>query len=137
MQISLLSTCASVGKEVGLVKSLGASAVQSETCDSVQLTYSLVELQGKIMISEAETEQTICKLFFESNGAPYLVIGKQKLSGKRVKLAKPMAITRLKVGIEDAAEASAIEVVGFVWEKLLFDSRPTLTFDDGVASMSD
>lgn len=122
---------------VTVVQSESSSSVQHSSADLVQHTYSLVELQGKIVISASETEQTICKLFFEPNGAPYLVIGKQKLSGKRVKLAKPMAITRLKVGIEDSVEACALEVVGFVWEKLLFDTRPTLTFDNAVASMND
>jgi hypothetical protein len=94
-------------------------------------SYSIIELQGKIETSsDADAEQTICKLFFEPNGAPYLVIGKQKLVGKRIKLAKPMAITHIKVKAEESAPScSSLEVVGFVWEKLLFDARPTLNFE--------
>ena len=59
-------------------------------------------------------------------GLPTLVIGKQRLTGRWVKLKKPLAVTEQVACTDKFAQDGDREytLVGVIREKLVFDQRP-------------
>lgn len=96
--------------------------------DSTTKEWLLVELQGEVRVNQTSTEdddaeekarrqgKTLGKLMNQNSENPVLIIGNNKLEGKRMKMSKPFAILR-KVG-------KGYESQGIVTQKLVFKTRP-------------
>jgi len=88
----------------------------------------LIELQGEVQLSETRSAdddrdeavlrqgKTLGKLMNQTTDNPVLIIGNNKLEGKKTKMPKPLAILR-KVG-------KGYECDGLVTQKLVFKTRP-------------
>lgn len=66
----------------------------------------------------------LCIRLFFTLQTPTLVMGSQRLMGRRVPLKKPIAVLETPPGAYGSNEQT-VEVIQVITEKYLFDTRPT------------
>lgn len=85
--------------------------------------WGLVELQGVLETHQGQSfdKQFIGDLHFTAAGVPQLIVGHHLLTGKVVKLDKPLAVMKKQAGEEDREEYIVVAVVN---KKIIFRNRP-------------
>ena len=90
--------------------------------DGVPNELCLLELQGSISGAGFDGK-FLGTLSFNDKGQPELAIGSRVLEGKAEKLKAPIVATRRVAGSGPAVD---YEVLGFVRQRLLFNTRPRI-----------
>lgn len=92
--------------------------VEDDSCSG--RSWILVELQGELKLIDGEAsawrDKCLGQLIGKDGDNPVLIIGSNKLEGKRMKLPKPFAILR--------RDGNEYHSQGIVTEKFVFKTRP-------------
>lgn len=54
-----------------------------------------------------------------------LIIGNQKLTGRKIVLKRPLVILQQPASLSSATPTQRVQIAGLIYEKYLFDTRPT------------
>mmetsp|Transcript_62334 Transcript_62334/g.76352 ORF Transcript_62334/g.76352 Transcript_62334/m.76352 type:complete len:120 (-) Transcript_62334:201-560(-) len=104
--------------------------------DATLKEWGLIEIQGKITSKKSTTlhNMSLGDLQFNTKNDPVLTIGNSVLSGKCVKLKKPLIITGKKGVYNESEKKYELNILGIIKQKYVFKQRPKIILLNSIPS---